>query len=149
MPLRLRINNLNKKRKVKQAFLKNIALKVLESFRKRDGLIDITFVGTRKIKALNKKYMRKSTATDVLSFLLNKSSVRGTGGIIADIYISSDMAANNAKRFGVSLHKELALYTIHGVLHILGYNDEKENEKIKMRKLEQKFMEKLWRGKGL
>ena len=59
MALVIKINNLNKKRKIDKNAIKRIAAKVLKSFGKKSALVDITFVTNRKIKVLNKRYMKK------------------------------------------------------------------------------------------
>ena len=131
MPLRVSINNPGKRR-INRTRIKKAALRVLKPFRKTDALIDITFISDKRIRALNKKYLKKNRPTDVISFFLK----RGTG----DIYISSDTAYRNAKRFKTSFQKELLLYTIHGILHFLGFGDKTAKEKTKIRKLESKFL---------
>lgn len=139
MPLRIRIKNLVKKRKINNPLIKKKALHVLRSFGKKNALVDITFISDRKIKVLNKKYMKRQCPTDVLSFPL-KDCLPEKSGLIGDIYISSDMAYRNARRFNTGFQKELLLYTVHGVLHLLGFKDRTAKEKNKIRKLENKFL---------
>jgi len=140
MPLKIRIKNLNKKRKIDRIAVKAAVLRVLSGFRKSDCVIDITFVDTRRIKALNKKYMKRKGPTDVLSF-----SLAGKPALIGDIYISSDEAKHNAKRFNTYFRKEILLYAIHGVLHALGFGDKSAGEKKKIRRLESKFLKEIER----
>ena len=140
MPLKIRISNLNKKRRIDARALKKSVLRVLRGFGKTEALIDITFVGNRKITALNKKYMGRNCSTDVLSFLLEKGAVRRKGRLIGDIYISSDTAAKNAGRFKTGLQKELFRYVIHGTLHLVGFGDKTLKEKKRIRKLEGEYL---------
>lgn len=140
MPLKIRIKNLNKKRKIDRIAVKAAALRVLRGFGKRDCVMDITFVDTRRIKALNKEYMKRKGPTDVLSF-----SLAGKPAPIGDIYISSDEAKYNAKRFDTCFRKEILLYAIHGVLHALGFGDKSAVEKKKIRRLESKFLKEIER----
>ena len=148
MPLKVKISNLNKKRKFNKAVIKRKALTVLKAFNKKNALIDITFVTDKKIKALNKKYMSRNRETDVLSFSFVEKMLSGKN-IFGDIYISSDRAAFNARRFGSIFDKELLLYVIHGILHVLGFGDKTKKEKKLMRKLEERFLKKLWKSKHL
>jgi len=145
MPLKIRISNLNKKRKVNRKEIEKAALKILTGYRKKDTLIDITFVGNARIKALNKKYMRRTGPTDVLSFVLEEKHLPRKKRLIGDIYISSDMASSNAGRFNTSFRKEILLYTVHGMLHILGFGDKTAKEKKKIRRLEKRFLKELGR----
>jgi probable rRNA maturation factor len=119
--------------------MRRAARSVLGAYKKKNAVIDITFISDGKIKALNKKYMKKDRATDVLSFILGEER----SGLIGDIYISSDRASDNARRFGTSFRREAALYTIHGVLHLLGLGDRTAKEKNRIRKLEDKFLRGL------
>lgn len=146
MPLRVRIGNLNKKRKINQKAIKKIAVSLLRAFKKKNALIDITFVNNKRIKMLNKKYMRRNTPTDVISFLLEEKLFLQRKALIGDIYISSDMAYNNTRRFNTNFQKELRRYVIHGLLHLVGFNDRTLKEKNKIRRLEEKFLKKLWPG---
>ena len=134
MALVIKINNLNKKRKIDKNAIKRIAAKVLKSFGKKSALVDITFVTNRKIKVLNKRYMKKDGATDVLSFVLEEKK------LVGDVYISSDMAKINAGKFSTSFKEEILLYTIHGTLHLVGFGDKTIKEKKKIRKLENRFL---------
>ena len=147
MSLRIRISNLNKKRRIDPEALKKTALRVLRDFGKNEALIDITIAGNRKIKALNEKYMGRDVPTDVLSFLLEEGAIRPKARrLIGDIYISSDTAAQNAKRFRTSSRKELHRYVIHGILHLVGFGDKTVKEKNRIRKLEEKFLK--WRSRN-
>ena len=141
MPIKVKITNLNKKRKVSITLTKKAVLQVLKSFKKKNALIDITFVTDKRIRALNKKYMKKNRPTDVISFSLKEN--------IGDVYISSDAASRNAKRFKTGFRKEALLYAIHGVLHFLGFGDKTAGEKNKIRKLENKFLKSLKLGAGV
>ncbi len=140
MSLKIRISNLNKNTKIDTPAVKKAALRVLRGFGKKEALIDITFVGNVRITALNKKYMGRSGSTDVLSFLLAKNEGRKKSRLIGDIYISSDAARQNAARFKTGLPAELLRYVVHGTLHLVGFDDKTAKEKIKIKKLEDKYL---------
>lgn len=72
----------------------------------------------KKIKKINAKYLNKKTATDVIAFNLDSKNE-----LLADIAVSVDTAISQAKIFQTSYLYELYLYVVHGVLHILGYDD--------------------------
>jgi len=140
MPARIKINNLNRKRSIKKKKVEKGALKVLRRFKKNSAVLDLTFVNDRKIRSLNKRYLGRDRATDVISFTLG---VKGKNGFIGDIYISSDTAYKNARRFGTKFHDEILLYVIHGVLHFVGFPDKTVKEKKRMRKLEKEILTTL------
>jgi len=89
---------------------------------KKDSETTICLVTDRKIKAFNKKYLFEDHPTDVIAF--NTASGTGDIGIIADVLVSTDTAVTNARVFKTSPLHELLLYVIHGILHVLGYDDQ-------------------------
>ena len=146
MSLKIKINNLNKKRRIEPKKIKKACSYLLRSFGKKNVLIDMTFVGDGAIKRLNKKYMRRDRPTDVLSFRLDPAG-RAGNGLIGDIYISSDTAYANSRRFGTPYGREIILYAVHGLLHLIGFGDKTKSEKNKIRMLESKFLKILAGGK--
>lgn len=137
MALKIKINNLVKKRKIPVASVKKAAELVLKKFGKRKASLDITFVSNSTIERLNKRYMGRKKPTDVLAFGLKKKT------LVGDIYISSDMAERQSRVYKTNFRNEIILYTIHGVLHLAGLGDKTKKEKNIMRKLEGKFLERV------
>lgn len=85
-----------------------------------DPEISVVFCDAPFIQALNLEYRGKNKPTDVLSFAQNDPQVLG------DIIISVPTAARQAEAAGWPLESEIALLTVHGLLHLLGYDDETE-----------------------
>jgi len=100
------------------------------------------FVTRQRIKALNKKFLHRDYVTDVLAFDLNDNgpSKRKLKEIVGDIIISTDAALKNAKVYETELAQELTLYVIHGILHLLGFDDHTHKDAQKMRKKEQELL---------
>lgn len=86
----------------------------------RDALLSIAFVSNRAIAALNRRHLGHSGATDVISFGFERAGAEGP--VIGDIYIAPDIARVNARRHGSGVREEIARLTVHGVLHVLGYD---------------------------
>ncbi len=86
--------------------------------------VSILLVDDDAIRALNARYRGMDTATDVLSFS-QETAVSHPGGVrlLGDIVVSVDTAARQAAAGGRSLDDEAAQLVIHGVLHLLGYDD--------------------------
>jgi probable rRNA maturation factor len=86
------------------------------------GEVALVLTGDRPVRRLNARYRGKDKPTDVLSF-------PGPGGEVGlgDIVISLDTAARNAPRFGRTLGEELEILTLHGFLHVLGYDHETDD----------------------
>ena len=75
------------------------------------------------MRKLNKRFKGRSGPTDVLSF--------GLGGV-GSIAISLDTAFHNAKTFEAPFHEEALRYVIHGILHLVGYDDDTKLNRLKM-----------------
>ena len=139
----IHIENLQNKVRVARTTIRRIVFAVLSRHKDRlkDGeksRINIYFVSDKKIIELNRKYLNKSGATDVIAFDI---SLR-TECIMADIFISADTAVSNAKKFDTTPDHELCLYAVHGVLHLLGFDDTSKTKERVMRQMENEIMEK-------
>jgi rRNA maturation RNase YbeY len=94
-----------------------------------DYEIDITFIDGDKMIEMNTQYKQHNYDTDILTFDLTDDDDDTLQG---DIYISVSEAHRNATEFNESVERELKLYIIHGILHLLGYDDTNEAAKEKM-----------------
>lgn len=102
-------------------------------------VFNVILVNDETIKEINKNYRNIDAATDVISFALedNKDFPINEYRILGDIYISIDMVEKQSKLYGHSFLRELAFLTIHGFLHLLGYDHMNiEDEKIMFSKQE-------------
>ena len=126
------INNTNEE--IKELDILNDLLEFALKKEKQEHVIfNIIIVDNEYIHNLNKEYRNVDRPTDVISFALedNGSMETAYGRILGDIYISIDKAREQAKEYGHSLKRELAFLSIHGLLHLLGYNHmEEEEEKV-------------------
>jgi probable rRNA maturation factor len=73
------------------------------------------------VRTLNRRYRRRNYATDVLSFPSD------TPGLLGDVVIASGVAARQARAAGHSLRTELRVLALHGLLHLLGYDHERDD----------------------
>ncbi|MHB0912026.1 MAG: rRNA maturation RNase YbeY [Armatimonadota bacterium] len=103
---------------------------------------EITLVLTddREIHELNRDYRGIDKPTDVLSFSQLEGEPMIGEGLLGDVVISVETAKRQAEARGESLADELDLLTAHGVLHLLGYNDETDEEAEEMRTREKKIL---------
>lgn len=106
--------------------------------------VSIMFVTDSAIKALNKKYLKKNTATDVMAFsMLEGRRIAGQGAHLGDVAISLGAARRQAGIFGTTVKKELRLYIVHGILHLLGYDDIVPANRLRMKKREQEILRRV------
>jgi len=104
--------------------------------------VSLVLADDEYIRVLNRQYRDKDCSTDVLSFALNEGEeplmVDGPEEVLlGDIIISLETATRQAEEYGHSLERELAYLTVHGILHLLGYDHMSEEDKKEMRQEEE------------
>ncbi len=119
---------------------------------RKEGLGDnvelsILFTNNEKIKTLNREYRGIDKATNVLSFSMREGISVPFDNILGDIVISEEYARNEAKEMGITEEERIIQLLIHGVLHLIGYDHEKEAEYEKMKKKED-FYFNQWKEKN-
>ena len=137
----IEVNNLTPLSGVNKKFLKGVAKIVLKGENKKEARLSIALVGEGRIKELNKKYRGKNRATDVLAFGQNqkflvfpKSELE-----LEEVIICLRVVKKNAKKYNIAFKKELARVLIHGILHLLGYEHEKDEREAKKMEKKQKY----------
>ncbi len=120
--------------------LRRVAERVLEYYEKDKEIVTVVLCGNRYIKRLNKIYLSKNESTDVISFPINENTEEGR--YLGDIAISVPYALESSKRGGWTLGDEIRKLLIHGILHLLGYDHEKDSGEMKR---EEGRLEKLLR----
>lgn len=83
----------------------------------------MVLVDDRAIRRLNREYLNHDRPTDVLAFSQQQGLPSPQAHLLGDVVISVETAARQAKARGHSLAHELALLLIHGILHLVGYDD--------------------------
>jgi rRNA maturation RNase YbeY len=101
--------------------------------------INYIFCSDEYLSELNKKYLHHNTLTDILTFpdLSNPNKISG------DIYISVERIKENAEKYQQAFDKELDRVMIHGILHLLGYNDKAPKDKEFMTRKEDYYLDKF------
>ena len=124
------------------------AEKVGELYGVENGEVSVTLTNNEYIHTLNKQYRGIDRPTDVLSFALNESEEPDVEdgpdvNVLGDLVISVERAKEQAADYGHRVKREIAFLTVHGMLHLLGYDHMEEEDRIEM-EAEQRFvMEKL------
>lgn len=122
--------------------------KVGELYGLENAEVSVTLTDDAYIHQLNKEYRDKDRPTDVLSFALNEGEEPEIKGgpdvnILGDIIISVETAVAQAKDYGHSVEREMAFLTVHGMMHLLGYDHIEEEDRIEMRKEEEYVLHHL------
>ncbi len=101
--------------------------------------LSVTFVSNERIQEINREYRDKDRATDVISFAmeeLGEGEIPLIGAdmprVLGDIIISTAKTREQAAEYGHSFSRELGFLTVHGFLHLLGYDHEIEEDEKKM-----------------
>jgi len=81
--------------------------------------VDIAVVTARRVAALNRRYLQHRGATDVLSFDLSQPG----GAVAVQLIVCGELAVREARARRLGPQRELMLYIVHGLLHVLGYDD--------------------------
>ncbi len=110
--------------------------------------VSITLTNNAYIHELNKKYRQIDRPTDVLSFALNESDEPEVEdgpeiNVLGDIIISVERAEEQAAEYGHSVRREMAFLTVHGMLHLLGYDHMEEADRLEMEAEQKYVMEQL------
>ena len=128
--------------------IKRTVQKVLKREGVQQAHLSLAFVTDRKIRALNRRYLDCDETTDVLAFdlsdqTLSKSKKGNIKILEGEVIICGPTVYNNAKRFGTKPSQELILCVIHGILHLLGYDDHSPREIKRMRDKERELLTKI------
>jgi probable rRNA maturation factor len=89
--------------------------------------VNVLVTSSRQLRSLNRQFRGQDKATDVLSFPAPPAGSSRAKGIAGDVAISADIARENAKRLGHSLADEIKILVLHGILHLAGFDHERDN----------------------
>jgi probable rRNA maturation factor len=120
--------------------MREVARAVLEGEGVQDYEISLAFVDNATIHRLNKQYLDHDEPTDVLSFPLSDARARKLAG---ELVLGVEVAREQAERRGHDVQAELALYVIHGLLHLCGHDDTSDETAAEMRARERHYLGQL------
>ena len=99
------------------------------------------------VHRLNREFLAHDYATDVLSFPLDETAA-AERLVDGEVYVDLDTAAERAPEFGTTFEDEARRYVVHGLLHLMGYDDATDAERAAMRRLEDLYLRAEERRKG-
>jgi probable rRNA maturation factor len=123
---------------INRAQMRQLVRTVLDGEGAGNAEISLAFVDNPTIHRLNKQYLNHDEPTDVLSFPLGE---RGRAG--GELVIGVEVALAEARNRNHDVEVELALYVIHGLLHLCGYDDQTPEAAARMRERERHYLRQL------
>lgn len=120
---------------VNEPLYKDWLLRIISSENKLTGDLVFVFCDDDYLLSINQKYLNHNTYTDIITFdYTNGDTLSG------DVFISVDRVKENAMKFEISFEEELRRVMSHGILHLAGYGDKKDEEIKAMRLKEEEKM---------
>ncbi len=107
---------------------REFAAQALQKTGVRDRGATVAFVSDRAMRQLNRRWRGKVGTTDVLSFPAGQDEFEGlAGATLGDVVISVEQAARQAREHGLTFEEEVAQLILHGLLHLCGYDHERDD----------------------
>tara|TARA_Y100000746_G_C15302163_1_gene366138 strand:+ start:117 stop:554 length:438 start_codon:yes stop_codon:yes gene_type:complete len=116
--------------------LKKILHTIIDHEKKEFDLVSIILENDEYLRMLKKQYFNQNIYTDVISFNLEENN----NPIDGEIYISIPRVIDNANKYNTNFNNEFKRILIHGLLHLIGYNDILKRDKQHMTTLENKYI---------
>ncbi len=144
------IANRQRTKKINARQLKKIVRALFGELNIQEAELGIHLVGAREMARVNEAFLQHEGATDVITFDNDESGSPAGGAhgvtrptIHGELFICVDVAVTQAKEFKSSWQAEVVRYVVHGVLHLLGYDDLKPQLRRKMKREENRLVRRL------
>ena len=106
----------------------------------RDVRVNVLLSDDEHITELNRQFLGRNEPTDVLAFPLDEETSQDDEPTFGDVVISGETALREATERNIEPERELTLYALHGILHLLGYDDRTEADRKRMRARENEIL---------
>lgn len=138
--LQVEVSNTQSHLRVDPGALALLARDALRALDVNQAQLSIAVVDDANIQEINRRHLNHDWATDVITFPL---SAPDDPILVGEIVVSAEMAVNTAREAGVDPWDELALYVVHGLLHLEGLDDHNDSERVAMRRREGDILTRL------
>jgi len=126
---RVEVTNATKTRVLSRSFLENLVSFVLkEEGKDFKGTLSVAFVDEESMREVKRRFFGEDTPGDVVSFFYGEDS----DGVWGEVIICVPVAERQSREIGTSFKEELALLLVHGLLHLLGYEDSTKEGEVRM-----------------
>lgn len=142
--MNLVIANRQRTKRINQRLLKQIVGELFSELKVTDVELGINLVGARAMTLVNETFLQHEGSTDVITFDYVNSKLKiKNSKIHGELFICVDDAIKQAKEFQTRWQSEVARYIVHGVLHLLGYDDLKPASRRVMKREENRLVRLL------
>ena len=144
----LHIANRQRTKKINVRLLKQIIGELFRELNITEAELGITLVGAKKMAQVNRDFLRHEGSTDVITFDHSETRKLESGKrkiLHGELFICVTDAIQQAKKFNTSWQSEVVRYVVHGVLHLLGYDDLKPHLRRAMKREENRLVRRLER----
>jgi probable rRNA maturation factor len=144
--MNLVITNRQRVKKINARLLKTIITELFVELKITEVELGVNLVGAREMALVNETFLQHQGATDVITFDhtdKRKTENAKQNTIHGELFICVDVATTQAKEFKTSWQAEVVRYIVHGVLHLLGYDDLKPALRRKMKREENRLTRRL------
>ncbi len=135
--LDLSISNDSKLRRVPRLLIERSVRLCLRQHRIEYATVSVVFIDDPAMRRMNKKFLQHDYVTDIITFPMVENEVDG------ELYISVDTARRQAAEYGVSFQMEVLRLVVHGVLHLIGFDDATPKLRERMHREENIILEQL------
>jgi probable rRNA maturation factor len=148
--LHISIASRQRTRKINPRRLKQITEVLLADLKFGEAELGINLVSAREMTLLNETFLRHEGPTDVVTFDYSAEEKRKAESgkrkaLHGEIFICVDEAISQSKKFKTSWQSEVARYLVHGVLHLLGHDDRRADDRRRMKQAENRWLRRLGR----
>lgn len=144
MTIRVIVRNQQTDLKISTPAIKKIVREFLAFEGQRCHEVSIHFITNGAICRLHQQYFNDPTPTDTISFPMDQDDDDLSYHILGDVFVCPRTAIEYAKKHNKDPYEETILYMIHGLLHLMGYDDLTPKDRRVMRQAERRAMERLW-----
>ena len=141
------IANRQRTKKINARRLKEIVRALFGELNITEAELGIHLVGAREMARVNETFLQHERATDVITFdhseQKQKAESRKQKSVHGELFICVDVAVTQAEEFKSSWQAEVLRYVVHGILHLLGYDDLQPQLRRKMKREENRLVRRL------
>ena len=142
----LSVANRQRTKKINARRLKLIVGALLAELEIESAELGIALVGAKEMARVNRQFLQHAGSTDVITFDHSSPNCQlptPSSQLHGELFICVDEAVSQAKEFGSSWQSEVVRYVVHGVLHLLGHDDQKPELRRKMKRAENRLVQRL------